>query len=111
MLTLPPAALAIADAQLGVVTRAQLQEAGVSRSAIEWHVGRSWRHLLPGVILLDRGLPTMEQRQVAALLLAGPESVLSASTAAAVHGLTTGHPDRPSPFSFLGLAGVGTSPG
>lgn len=95
---MPPlttSALRIADAQLGVLTRAQLLEAGVSRSSIEWQLGRTWRQLLPGVVLLDRGLPTMEQRQVAALLLAGPESVLSASTAAAVHGLATCSPGPP----------------
>lgn len=89
MTALPPAAQSLAERQLGVVTRAQLIAAGVSSSTIEWHTGRAWRYLLPRVILLDRILPTPDQRQVAALLLAGPDSVLAGATAAAAYGLTT----------------------
>jgi hypothetical protein len=76
----------LAQEQGGVVSRAQLLEAGASRGQIRWQLGRSWRLLLPGVILLAPGLPSVSQRQMAALLYAGPDSWLSGLTALALHG-------------------------
>ncbi len=69
-----------------VVSRRQLLEAGVTRDTIRWHTGRSWRLVLPGVVLLSPALPTQRQRLVAAQLYAG-EGVIAGSTAAALHGL------------------------
>lgn len=55
--------------------------------------------MLLGVLLLGPGLPTYEQRLVAALLAAGPDSWLSGSTAAAWHGLTP--PDHSLPVHVM----------
>jgi hypothetical protein len=85
MLPSPPLQ-AVVDQQCGVVTRRQLQDHRVSIGQIRWQLGRSWRQLLPGVVLLDPSVPTPHQRQVAALLYAGPGSWLAGPTAAAVLG-------------------------
>lgn len=84
---LPDRVLQMAHHQRGVVTRRALLEARVSSPQIRWRLGRTWRLILPGVILLDWGLPDVEQRRVAALLYAGPRSWLSGLTAAALHGM------------------------
>ena len=86
---LPSTVKHLAQSQHGVVSRRQLLESGVTPAEIRWALGRSWRALLPGVILLDPGLPTLEQRQVAALLYAGPRAWLAGPTALGVHGVAT----------------------
>ena len=43
--------------------------------------------VLPRVVLLEPGLPSMDQRLVAALLFAGPDAWLAGMTAAAIHGM------------------------
>ena len=78
--------------QDGVVTRSQLVAHGVSEAAIRWNAGRAWRVLLPQVHLVSREQPSPRQRQIAALLWAGPKSVLSGTTAARIHGITTADP-------------------
>jgi hypothetical protein len=83
---LPEDLLHLAHEQGGVVSRAQLLEAGVSRAQVRWQLGRMWRLLLPGVVLLGPGVPTASQRQMAALLYAGPDSWLSGPTALTLHG-------------------------
>ena len=87
---LDPALRAMAGQQRCVVTRAQLATYGVGPDGVRWRVGRSWRMLLPGVVLLSPRLPDDHQRRVAALLYAGPSSWLAGSTATALHGLTDG---------------------
>jgi len=77
-----------ADHQLGVVTRRQLLDGGIPAAEIRWRLGRSWRSVLPGVILLAPGVPSTPQRQVAALLYAGPDSWMAGPTALALHGWT-----------------------
>lgn len=84
---LPDQVLALAELQRGVVTRHQLLTEGVTPAQIRWSLGRSWRILLPKVLLLAPGLPTDEQRLIAALLFAGPDSWLAGETAAALHGI------------------------
>lgn len=84
---LTDAAAAVAAEQEGVVTRRQLLAAGVSRETLRWRVGRDWRLLLPGVYVLQTGLPSQTQRLVAAQLLAGDGAWLAGSTAAALQGL------------------------
>jgi hypothetical protein len=83
---------ALASEQWGVCHRQQLLAAGVTPGELRWRLGRTWRLLLPGVVLLDPGLPSAQQSLVAALLLAGPRSWLSGPTAAALHGVP-GVPD------------------
>lgn len=75
--------------QLGVVSRRQLFECGVTPAEIRWKLGRAWRVLLPGVVLLSPGLPTIEQRHVAALLYSGPKSWLAGPSALGRHGIAS----------------------
>ncbi len=82
---LPAALVSLASAQLGVLSRAQLLQGGVSRSALRWRLGSSWTVLLPGVVMLHNGTPAYDQRLVAALLYAGPGSWLAGHTAAAFY--------------------------
>ncbi len=89
---LPADLLALARNQFGVMSRVQLVQSGVSRAQIRWRLGRAWRLLLPGVVLLEPGLPTLSQRYVAALLYAGPESGLSGPTALRLHGWPSAEP-------------------
>ena len=84
---LSSATAALVQQQRGVATRRQLLGGGLTVAQIRWALGRRWRLLLPRVILLDPGLPTDEQRLVAALLFAGDDSWLAGPTAAAVHAL------------------------
>lgn len=75
-----------------VITRAQLLEHGVTYPTVRWNAGRAWRVLLPQVFGIFREQPTPRQRQVAALLWAGPDSVLAGATAARLHGVTAADP-------------------
>src|SRR5689334_1708694 len=84
---LPDLALALAAEQHWVLSRHQLLAAGVSRETLRWRIGRDWRLVLPGVYALQTGLPSQEQRLVAAQLVAGEDSWLAGTTAAALHGL------------------------
>jgi hypothetical protein len=83
---LPPHTAQLVDRQLGLATRRQLLDGGVTQGQIRWAVGRRWRVVLPRVLLLDSSLPSPQQRLMAALLLAGPDSWLAGPTAAALHG-------------------------
>jgi hypothetical protein len=87
-----PELLDLLARQDGVVTRAQLLEHGVSYPAVRWNAGRVWRVILPQVFGIFREQPTVRQRRVAALLWAGPRSVLSGATAARLHGVTSADP-------------------
>jgi hypothetical protein len=74
--------------QLGLLTRRQLSAAGVSRAAVTWRLGRSWRLVLPGVVATFTGPLSRRHELVAAALLAGPEAVIGSDTAAAWHGIS-----------------------
>ncbi len=78
--------------QEGVVTRAQLLEHEVSYPAVRWNAGRAWRVVLPQVFGIFREQPSTRQRQIAALLWAGPRSVLAGASAARLHGVTSADP-------------------
>ncbi len=84
---LTDAARLVATEQDGLITRAQLLGSGVTRETVRWRVGRDWRLVLPGVVLLHTGVPSEHERLVAALLFAGAGSWLSGVTAAALHGV------------------------
>jgi hypothetical protein len=58
-----------------VITRSQALGCGIPQSTVSvWcKPGGKWQKMLPGVYLAVTGTPTQEQRQVAALLYAGPE--------------------------------------
>lgn len=90
---LPPKVRDLLARQDGVASRAQLLAAGVGVESWRWHAGRTWRMVLPRVVLMSRSDPTPRQRLVAALLWAGPRSVLAGPTAARAHGITSAPDD------------------
>ena len=80
---------ALADKQHGVIARAQALGCGMTRRVVEYRIRRGgpWQTLIPGVYLTDAGRPADEQREMAALLYAGPGSVLTGAAALRRHGL------------------------
>ena len=46
-----------------------------------------WTRVLPGVHLVDGGMPTRQQREMAALLYAGPDALLTGTSALRHHGV------------------------
>jgi len=81
---------ALLRVQYGVIARWQALECGLTPRAIEYRIRRSgpWRAMLPGVYLTVTGAPTPEQRDMAALLYAGPRSVITGAVAVRRHHLT-----------------------
>jgi len=78
-------------AQHNVVSRGQLLECGMHDRALR-HLLRKdggWRILLPGVYLTASGIPTTDQRDMAALLYAGPGSILTGAAAVWRHGVAS----------------------
>ena len=87
---------AAADAQHGVVTRAQLLARGVSRPAIKRRLGKGVllrEH--PGVYRVGHRAPSVEATYLAAVLACGKGAVLSGRAAAFLLGLVKGSPPRP----------------
>jgi hypothetical protein len=79
----------IVRAQHQVITRTQALECGMPHSTVDSWVmpGRKWAKILPGVYSTVTGKVTVEQRQVAALLYAGPDSVITGPAAIRLHRL------------------------
>ena len=75
--------------QYDVVTRSQALECGMTRGAIAHRLkpGGPWRQLLPGVYLTVTGTADAAQRDVAALLYAGPGSAITGPVAVRRHNL------------------------
>jgi hypothetical protein len=75
--------------QYDVVTRSQALECGMTRGAIEHRLKPDgpWRQLLPGVYLAVTGTAQPDQRNVAALLYAGPHSVITGPVAVRRHNV------------------------
>jgi hypothetical protein len=69
--------------QRGVLSRRQALACGLTPDAIRYRArpGGPWQRLLPAVYLMATGEPTREQLETAALLYAGPTSVLTGATA------------------------------
>lgn len=84
---LPAPLLKLAHAQSGIVTRRQILASGLPLRDLKSALGQRFRLVLPGVVLLDPGLPNLDQRLVAAQLYAGPNAWLAGTTAAAIHKL------------------------
>lgn len=86
----PPQRLtALIARQHGVISRGQAQYLGLTRDQLRRRIavtGR-WQRLLPGVYLTVTGAPTDDQRDTAALLYAGPGSVLTGPAALRRHGI------------------------
>lgn len=85
----------ILGAQHQVITRAQARGCGIPESTIDlWcRPGGKWQKLLPGVYLSVTGTPTDAQRQMAALLYAGRESVITGAVAVRAYRLRVAEPD------------------
>jgi hypothetical protein len=102
--------IATADAQLGLVTAAQLAEIGVPTSTTSRRrAGGMWTRVLPGVHLVDGGRPTRQQRLLAALLYAGTGSMLTGTASCRIYGFRSlrlqevadDEPERPEPVHVL----------
>lgn len=76
-------------AQRQVISRGQALACRVPRSTVNaWcAAGGKWQKILPGIYLTVTGKPTIEQRQVAALLYAGAGSVITGPAAIRLHRL------------------------
>jgi hypothetical protein len=75
--------------QFGAVSRAQALECGVSRGRLDHLVrpGGRWQRILPGVYVVNTGAVSVDQRAMAALLYAGPKSLLTGAAAVRRHRL------------------------
>jgi len=67
------------DKQLSVASRGQLLALGMTDRAIQHRVRQRgpWQTLLPGVYLAATGVPSLSQQEMAALLYAGPGSLIT----------------------------------
>src|SRR6185437_8433581 len=73
--TSAPGGLAdLLEKQLAVVSRGQLLKLGMSDRAMQYRLRRGgpWQMLLPGVYLAASGIPSVSQKELAAMLYAGP---------------------------------------
>jgi hypothetical protein len=77
------------DQQFSVASRGQLLGLGMKDTAMRWRVraGGPWQALLPGVYLSVTGAPNLPQKEMAALLYAGPGSLITGPAALMHHGL------------------------
>ena len=75
-------------AQYGVIARHQARACGLTEAALKYRLRPSgpWQKIIPGVYLAA-GAIAAEQREMAALLHAGPRSVLTGSAAVRRYGL------------------------
>jgi very-short-patch-repair endonuclease len=85
----------ILQEQHQVITRQQALACGMSRSTVDHRISMNgaWQRLLPGVHLAVTGMPTQDQRDIAALLYAGPRSVITGPVAVRRHRLRSPGPD------------------
>ncbi len=85
----------VLQAQRQVITRRQAVLCGVPDSTVDRYTapGGRWQRLLPGVYLALTGAATQDQREMAALLYAGPRSLLTGSAAMRRHRLRPAGPD------------------
>ena len=93
MRVLPPSLVALAARQSGVLSAAQLAQAGAATAWTSRQVtaGR-WRRLHRGVLVIHSGPVPWRARAWAALLYAGDGAALSHETAAHIHEMTTTEP-------------------
>jgi very-short-patch-repair endonuclease len=75
--------------QHGVLARAQALGVGMSLGVLRHRLreGGPWQVLLPGVYLASTGMATVGQREVSALLYAGPGSLMTGPAALYRHGI------------------------
>jgi hypothetical protein len=77
------------DRQLCVVSRGQLLALGLTDKVTQYRVRRGgpWQVLLPGVYLGASGTPRLVQKEMAALLYAGPGSIITGPVALLHHSI------------------------
>ncbi len=77
------------DKQRDLVTRTQALRAGMTEAELRHKLrpGGRWKIVLPGIYLSHDGFLTAPQREVAAILYGGPESVITGRAAAVRHGV------------------------
>ncbi len=77
------------EKQLSVVSRGQLLTLGMTDHAMQYRVRRGgpWQVLLPGVYLAVSGTPSLRQKEMAALLYAGPGSLITGPMALLHHSI------------------------
>jgi len=80
------------DRQLTVATRQQLLALGLRDNAMQYRLraGGPWQTLLPGIYLAASGAPSFAQKEMAALLYAGPGSVITGPAALIHHCIRNG---------------------
>jgi hypothetical protein len=78
-----------------VISRAQVSACAMSRRALEMRISSTgpWQRMLPGVYVAVTGTVTQDQREMAALLYAGPASLITGWTAVRRHRLRSPGPD------------------
>jgi hypothetical protein len=83
----------------GVATARELIEFGHSETSVYRRCleGGPWQRVLPGIIMLFTGQPTVDQLVHAALLLAGPDAMVTGIEACRRYGLRRGPTRRPVP--------------
>jgi hypothetical protein len=83
-------------AQDQVISRQQALACGLTQDAVTHRIrpGGPWQRLLPGIYLTQTGSPTVSQKEMAALLHAGPGGVLTGPAALRLLGITSAEPDR-----------------
>jgi hypothetical protein len=79
----------ILSRQYEVIARHQALACGITRNALRHKLrpGGPWRKVLPGVYVTVTGIVTQEQREMAALLYAGPGAVITGAAAVRRHRL------------------------
>jgi very-short-patch-repair endonuclease len=84
------ASLKLLERQRGVISRSQALAMGVTPSGVRHRLqsGARWQMLLPGVYLTVTGQPTGQQREMAALLYAGPVGAITGPSALLSWGMT-----------------------
>lgn len=77
--------------QHGLITRSQALLCGLNKQPLRTRIrpGGCWSVLLPGIYSTFTGTPTADQRAMAALLYAGPGSLITGQIAMAAHGINT----------------------
>jgi hypothetical protein len=79
-----------------VISRKQALACGLTQDAVTHRIrpGGPWQRLLPGIYLAQTGGLTVSQKEMAALLHAGPGGVLTGPAALRLLGITSAEPDR-----------------
>ena len=85
----------VLQVQRQVITREQALLCGMPSSTLNRYVapGGPWQRVLPGVYVAVTGMVTQDQREMAALLYAGPWSLITGAAAVRRHRLQAPGPD------------------